>query len=611
MKSIISFFILILSLSATAQNTTLTFNATDKTLTNIPDKVDLVAGIPMKITGCSDKTIFVIKLKEGSTTKVPVINIKCDTTPVLKSESQPTKEWKGFILMGDKELFTFLLSKEGKIHDAKATNATTETGTTVDSSPVKPSDIQFVDPAYLMSVNSGQQGIPDNRLQYNPCLNSWDLVIGKDTSRALDYLRTKNGGLSFIISPVNTLRYDITVGKTFVFTETEIPALFTQLYDQLGSFPGLSDSDGTAREKMKPELEKLLKLNTDLKQFLSAKANSIDCGSMASFETQKSAIIDVIKKKENFNGIDVAKKYKEVKKAYLKEFQTDFKGDEAKYNQHAKDFFKLEVTPDALVTETVKLVNTLIQTSFRYQYNVPQIKNAEELVFDLTLKPKEGSNGGIYMDKEQFRLPIYNNWSIEASTGFYYTDATNAQFSLRNNHEVIPGNTQDTDPTNDNDVINLDSLVSKSIVQDRGTAAGTIGAAAFVHPAYKVAPGVKLMLSLGAGSSTDLNYSFLLGGGLMLGKKNRIAISGGWSWNSVKELSSQYIDDPIAGLPEERYFTQNREVVDLQMNNTIKQRAFFSITYSFGFKKPQQAAAAATPAEEKPKEEEKEKNEDK
>lgn len=123
--------------------------------------------------------------------------------------------------------------------------------------------------------------------------------------------------------------------------------------------------------------------------------------------------------------------------------------------------------------------------------------------------------------------------------------------------------------------------------------------AALVHPAYKVAPGLKLIGSLGVGASTNLDYSLLLGGGLMLGKKNRIAISAGWSWNNVKELSNQYIND--AG----GFIRQNRDVIDLKMNKTIKQRGFFSITYSFGFKKPQQAAAAAAPAAEKPKEEEK------
>lgn len=460
MKFTITLLVLLLGSSLFAQDQQKLTYDTKKAAFIVPDEFvfDFVKGVELKFTECEAEDKFVI---EVGAPPVKTAEIACGSSLQWKP-TKPADKLTAAVVKNGKKVSTFMLSKDGKISDQK-----------VLEDPDKPvlvvlptSDIQFVKPEYLMSTaNPGGKVLPKNRLEYNPCANNWTLKRGNVETSKLDYSLIKDEGLSFIISPINTLKYDITVAKSFVFTEAEVPDLFTQLYGQFTKFSGQQGGANSRVVPLNQELGKIMKLNTDLKKFLSAKTNSIDCGEMAKFAEQKAAILEVIE--PHFPDWDIAKAYNGYKKTFMGHVPNGVVGDEAKYNDAVKKKFTMEVTPDALVTETVKLVNTLIQTSFRYQYNVPQIKNAEELVFDLTLKPKEGSNGGIYMDKEQFRLPIYNNWSIEASTGFYYTDATNAQFSLRNDHLEIPGN----DP-----VINLDSLVSKTIVQDRGTAAGSIGA---------------------------------------------------------------------------------------------------------------------------------------
>ncbi|MEM9000794.1 MAG: hypothetical protein AAGB24_11070 [Bacteroidota bacterium] len=255
--------------------------------------------------------------------------------------------------------------------------------------------------------------------------------------------------------------------------------------------------------------------------------------------------------------------------------------DEAGYNKKVKADFQMQTTPDALVTETVKLLNTLQQTTLRYQYNVPKIQNANAIVFSMSLKPKDGTNGGLHMEKEELSIPIINNFTIEASTGFYSSPISNAKYSLR-------------------DSLVQDTVVSKIIVRDRGTGKTTIGAAAFIHPSYRVSKNIRLIGSLGFGSSTELNYSLLLGGGIMIGQRNRLAISAGWNYSSVKTISNKYLPDQ-SGTNQEQvvngFNLQSKEVTGVDRVNTMKESSFFSVSYSFGFKKPQQAAESASDSE--------------
>ncbi|MEM9001460.1 MAG: hypothetical protein AAGB24_14450, partial [Bacteroidota bacterium] len=159
-------------------------------------------------------------------------------------------------------------------------------------------DISFVDPQFLMSSSNIDLPLSKNRIEYNPCTNHWQLYVDDETKESLNYSKVKDKGLTFIISPINTLKYDVTVSKSFVVTDTEVPSLFSRLYDE---FAMNEFQRGETENTLGSELAIITKLNNDLKKFLESKTNIMDCAEMKAFPSQREAIL----KKINHYGFEI------------------------------------------------------------------------------------------------------------------------------------------------------------------------------------------------------------------------------------------------------------------------------------------------------------------
>jgi len=277
---------------------------------------------------------------------------------------------------------------------------------------------------------------------------------------------------------------------------------------------------------------------------------------MVNFEIEKATILVQINSALDISNCNITSKYKELKEAAgIKD--EDIKKYEIKLSNDKN------IAPDKLVDNTQVLINKLISTSFEYQYNVPQLKNVDELVFNLNIKPKESASGGLHLSDETIAIPIRGGWKIDFTTGFYGSTISNQKYSLSNYEWEKPDTT----------------IMMKEIIQD-SDGKETIGITALMH-VYQRLGVINTGPTFGVGVSLDLNYSLLLGWSILLGQKNRVALSAGFNFSSVKELSKNYQE--ING----KLLLPNSST-EVNRHNTTKQGYFISLTYSFGLSNKKQ-----------------------
>jgi len=283
-----------------------------------------------------------------------------------------------------------------------------------------------------------------------------------------------------------------------------------------------------AQADLTTQLSMIYKLDRDLKAYLLLKLNSPDCNGLSGFDEERKAIIqDIISTfkitgpRLNFNETYVTDKNQiiSITKTTDPTYSTD------KFNTDYQKTYRMSISPDSLIRETSGLIGTLQTTEFQFQYNVPQLQNADKIVFTLNIKPKTGTNGSIYTTSSSLELPIRYGWKIDFSTGFFYTNISSTKYGFLDNTDHA-----------------TNTVTSRSVVSENGSGKGTVGIDALMH-VYPRLGHLQPSLVLGVGSGTDFNYSLLTGLGAVIGKENRLALSTGISFNNVSTLSSRYFDN--------------------------------------------------------------------
>lgn len=470
--------------------------------------------------------------------------------------------------------FTFEVDPSGKLISNTIIPAVKE---------VLKSDVEFVDPQFFNPVAAPAFDVKGlTRVEYNPCTNKYSVFKSGSTDiekhiRFYNQMK-KNTGVIFLIKDFNTLKYDITVGKEFVSNFTDVPGLFTAAGDLLADLPELTSTEKT--KSLGPELALITKLNQDLNEFFKIKMKDLDCICLTDFEDQKSKIIAQIKKEFNIadtvNILDFSKDYRTMRTQHIEKMkETNKDYNSVKFNEDFKKAFGMEMTPDALVQQTRMVLSTLVNTKFLYQYNVPQLQNADKIVFNLSINPKKDVGGVMHMTDELIEIPLRGGWKIDFSTGFYYSNIKNKEFGLR-------------------DVIRGDTLSAKEVVDEGGKDFGkhTAGITALMH-IYPRMGSVQPALTFGVGKGLDLNYSFVFGGSLLMGRDNRFVISSGYNYSNVKTLSNRYLD------VDNNLMEVDKSATSVVNVNRFKRGGFLSLTYSFGAKKVQKAAPVEEKKEEK------------
>jgi hypothetical protein len=419
-------------------------------------------------------------------------------------------------------------------------------------------------------------------IYYDPCCNCTKVISGLDENKKevnTKYLKyhsnvSKNNGVVFLIRNFNTLLYDISVSNDFESSNTEAPELFNTVYKLIGTVGG---AQSQADNELQTELSKLVKLNADLKRFLAKKMTDDGCSvTSQGYEKEKLAIATIIQKEYNLKTslLKIDEKYESLKSKVIKQnTKPDKAYTTADFNKDLQETYSLPVTPDSIMRETKKVLNIIMTTKFEFQYNIPQLQNADQLNFTLNITPKTGTNGSIRVIKQPLSFPIRGGVKIDFSSGLYYSSISNEKYNLR-------------------DKIVGDTVQSKEIVDQHFARNGksTVGIMALMH-IYPRLGSVQPAFTFGFGKSLDLNYSVLIGGSLMFGKGNRFGISGGFNFSSVQALAGKYYDDKGILIK-----SQPKSITSLDSYNKIRRGGFIGFSYSLwgGTKKTQEASSSGS-----------------
>ncbi|MEN0054497.1 MAG: hypothetical protein AAGC65_12560 [Mucilaginibacter sp.] len=439
----------------------------------------------------------------------------------------------------------------------------------------------FVNPEFL----TGSYTTPNTdcyypRVEYNLCcpapfFNVYNTAAEKEAKNPQNYIRynnfRENQAVHFFITNFNTAKYDITVGSDYENTTSAVPDLYNTLFTLLGPAGGKESLDQP--DEIQSEFAKIINLNKQLKDFLKSLLTDADCTDNDILEQRKKSILDAIanafdKKKPalSFDEKYTALKTKRITNHKKNPDGTDYKNPD--FNKDIKTLYHLSTTPDSIIAETKTLIQRMGSTTFTYHYIVPQLQNADFINFTLSVKPKDGSEGTKHIDNKPISIPLRGGWKVDFSTGFYYSNIKNYSYGLKNHVE--------------NDTIRYKEIIGED---GKNNGKNALGLTALVH-IYKRLGFWQPAFTFGLGGSTDLNYSFLVGPSLVCGKRNKVILSAGANFSSIKVLSDKYYDN--GSLAQVR-----PDVTTIDTRNKIKSGWFVGLTYSFSFMSSTQSAASS------------------
>lgn len=210
---------------------------------------------------------------------------------------------------------------------------------------------------------------------------------------------------------------------------------------------------------------------------------------------------------------------------------------------------------------------------FEYQYNVPQVKNVDYLVFKLNLKGKENNrNYRLNMKDEEIQIPVKGGMRIDFTTGPFMSFFNETAYGLK--PDSIYSKTKP------------DSAIrtgTRIVSQNKGNIPH-FGIATMLQIYPRLFPNVCLAPCIGIGINTDLSYSFLAGGSIILGREQRVSLNFGYSCNFTKQLSSA---NNVGDFESADY--------TIKTVSTYKSGFFISLCYNIGLSSKKSNTQTANP----------------
>ncbi|WP_130855597.1 hypothetical protein [Olivibacter jilunii] len=437
----------------------------------------------------------------------------------------------------------------------------------------------YYDPKTVKLESFNPKQLPQGQVVvYRPGLNQYRVFSDGNTVNGLRFpaFAEKNDpkrGVVLLIDNFNILKYSIKAEHSFNNRFTEVPALFGTVTSLISGSPTTASK---ATKNIESEIYKIAQLNSDLKRLLDE--DEID------FEKARKQVLRNVNL--NFgaqNGIiDITSGYRAAKEAVIEEQKSKSKDPYTSdnFNREFQQTLHIPLTPDSLVDETVKLYETFMAAKFRFASKIIQLENADEVVFNLDIKGKDKVLNAFQVPAQSFAVPIHGGIKVDFSTGFYYSNIKNEKYALR-------------------DFQVNDTTSMKELVPDGGSG-GTVGISALAHIYPRnLIPYVSPSLTFGVGKSLDVNYSLLLGGSIIIGKAQRLVLSGGWNFTNRKVLSAANYTN------EGNFKPLPTSETEVKYRSDFKTGWFAGISYNLGLGSKKQEASASTEEETTEKEEEK------
>jgi hypothetical protein len=222
--------------------------------------------------------------------------------------------------------------------------------------------------------------------------------------------------------------------------------------------------------------------------------------------------------------------------------------------------------------------NQLMESHFGYYYKVPVVKDVDGISFRFNILPKDGSLALPMVKDGEVIMYTKGGFKIDVSTGlFYATDLRDREFVLR--------------PDSINRGAGFEPR-QRIIPEEQGR--GEFGFSSFFHFYPRTGGIVNVAGSIGAGLSFTEKPSPRYFGGLslLIGRDNRVALTGGVAMGYVRKLSSRYSLDASG-----EYNLLPEDAGTLQYKRQFWSSGFFSLSYNLRFvNRKQQAQVIEAPA---------------
>jgi hypothetical protein len=336
---------------------------------------------------------------------------------------------------------------------------------------------------------------------------------------------------SFTVKNINPFRDSVIISNETLNLNTDVPVLFNKAFFS----PDLQTRD----PKQESILADVFELGEQIKKIIALLKDSKECTDICSaIQQTKDETENHFAQNHNFDS----------KKSDLISFIiANLDGIEPLYRDS--------------VSTILNNYRNFCNTKNYFNYNIPQIENADQYIFTLSVIPKVGANSYSVVDRKPITVNTVGGLKVDFSSGLFLTRLRDERFSLKPDSTVIQNS------------YGGDSLVfnkRNQIVQLSDDKNLDFGVAALMHFYPRISPSFNVALSLGAGLSIGPNPAirYLGGGSLLFGKSARIGMSYGWAAGFVDVLADGYQNQQYISTSDTKAITKK----------VFKAKNFFAVT---------------------------------
>jgi hypothetical protein len=330
-------------------------------------------------------------------------------------------------------------------------------------------------------------------------------------------------------------------------------------------------------EVYKKLLEKINGFGKELELYYLMNKNAPDCGDFAQLNKDREQILSNINIALGCSDIDVVSCLNEKVQQEINNQRVLVLANlkEINENKYLKDQFNLNEYTAALDKADTSLfyfTKTVILLFDRYpsyfQYNIPQVKKADNLILKLNIEPTDADKtiGGIRVADQEIEIPVHGGLRFHFGAGLLITGFRNASYSIIETPAISGSGT-------------VKRLYRNSIngaPSDVNVGVSAIGFATTPIAKYLSAGG-----AFGAGFTSDLNFSFLLGPSFLIGKWPKIGLSGGIALSS-KRIPYRSINMPDFEGAQSDPLPSSISTTENALHYSFRPNWFFSVTVAFG-----------------------------
>jgi hypothetical protein len=358
---------------------------------------------------------------------------------------------------------------------------------------------------------------PDNRTKKSST-NLTYVFSGKDYNHTYwdgklpSHLRV-NQKLSIILNPVpNPLRYTVKINNSFVnfntSTDSTLEKLLLNPWNLLGKNLALSGTDADRKRKA---LGYLQEVNAKLTEYMDS-WQTIDGIDPADFKTKK----------------------EEIKKAI-----NDYLGSTAaglEYPGDIPDFLvnEFEASDSLYLKPFIKTYQAFLNLNVTETRNqLIQVPNADEMVVKIQILPKTSITTALQTDTGvNLNIPVFGGFKVDVSPGIFYSFFHKNIYNLKSDSTAVTTG----------GITTYNKF--KTIVTEKQPG-GNVGFSTLMHFYGRWTRDVNFALGVGAGLTLESKpqVRYLVGGSILFGRENRLALSGGYSFGNVDMISSQYTNN--------------------------------------------------------------------